>query len=231
MHFAILSLLGIMSCFLVWCGQVMPQPPIDGVTGSSTVITGTSILSTGTNVMTSNVHTWKDLSASSLRANGIHREGDVVVTNIEQIPYAIALPLAWFKEEFDESYPRAQHVFVSKDPNSHESISVQGLIVDSEDEFTLQQKFEWMQNDMRESGLNPTDGQVNEAKNYFIINGELPNLPNQMYTDIYFYFACDGGSRFTDSVAVSMVYNKVDAAKWQEQSKFIQQAGVQHVCE
>lgn len=223
MHFAILSLLGVMSCFLVWCGQVIPQPPIDDSTGSTTI-------DTGTNVVSGDMSTGSNLQAdASLRQNGLHHEEDTVVTNNEQIPYAIALPLVGMEEESDPVY--AQRVFVSKDPQSNESVTVRGMGMDLVEDSTLQQLFEWKQNDMMESGLNPTDGHVNEAKKYFVINGELPNLPEQMYTDIYFYFTCKGGSTFTDSVAVSMVYDKADKAKRQTRIERIQKNSVQHVCE
>lgn len=201
----------------------MPQPPIDDATGSTIVHTGTDIVSGDTT-------TWQDLPLTGLRWNGIHREGDVVVTNIEQVNYAIALPLSWFAHDTDQNYPRGQQVFLSTDPTSHASVSVQGFIVDSEDEFTVQKKFERMQNDMRESGLTPRDGQVHESENYFVINGELPHLPDYMFTDIYFYFNCGSGTVFTDSVAIGLVYKKADEALWKAHSEFIQQNGVQRVC-
>ncbi|MBP7885297.1 hypothetical protein KAZ93_04025 [Patescibacteria group bacterium] len=52
-----------------------------------------------------------------------------------------------------------------------------------------------------------------------------------LFTDIYFYTICDGGSQWTNSTVVSMVYDQAHATKWQQDIDFIQQAGVQHVCE
>ncbi len=174
--------------------------------------------------------TWHTAPLTGLRANGIHRDGDVVVTNNEQVTYSLSLPLAWFHEDTEGDYDRAQHVFVSTDPESQESISVQWFIVDSDKAFTLTEKLDRIKEQTELDGLAFTNGFVNDEKKLIVVNGRLPNLPDMLFTDIYFYFACGMDDRRTDSVVVSIVYDQAHAAKWQQDIDFIQQAGVQHVC-
>ena len=168
---------------------------------------------------------------TGLWGNGHHRVGDITVINTEQVPYQIDLPWEWFKEDIDGNYERGQHVFVSTSIWSDESISVQWFLVDTAEPFTLTEKFDRLKTSIAEDGLTFTDGRINEAKKYIVVNGKLSNLSNIFFTDIYFYFTCDGWSAFTDSVVVSIVYDQAHATKWQQDIDFIQQAGVQHVCE
>lgn len=201
----------------------MPQQPIDDATGTTTIHIGPNIVSGDTT-------TWKEAPLTGLRWNGIHREGDVVVMNNEQVTYSLSLPLSWFTEDYDDAYERGQHVFVSTDPESQESISVQWFIVDSDQAFTLTEKLDRIKEQTELDGLAFTDGYVNEAKRYIVVNGRLPNLPDMLFTDIYFYTICDGWSQWTNSTVVSMVYDQAHTMKWQQDIDFIQQAGVQHVC-